>query len=152
MVKGTQYCGISDIDGNFEIRIVGPEAVLVFSYIGFNTQEVRVQKSSLISVVMKEELSMLDEVVVVGYGVQRKSVLTGAISTVSADDMAHTAGDTPPEDPEDEEADDEDTEREAEERLYGELLQLHVLRNHFSDAGFCEDQLGTGHTLITHIM
>ncbi len=140
-VKGTNFGTISDVDGNFEIGVDGAEAILVFSYIGFETQEVRVRKGSVIDVVMQEDLSLLEEVIVIGYGTQRESALTGAISTFSASDTAHSAGEAPPEDPEEDE--EEHADREAEERLYSELLQLNGLRSNFSDVGFWEPRLVT---------
>lgn len=67
--KGTQNGAITDLDGNFEI-VVGNEAVLVISCIGFATQELTPSPS--MQIVLKEDADFLDEVVVVGYGVQKK--------------------------------------------------------------------------------
>ena len=138
IVKGTQYGTITDIDGKFEINIDDSEATLVFSFIGYRTQEVKVQKGSLLDIVMEEEASILNEVVIVGYGVQKRSTLTGSITTIQVGDLV---GSAPPEDPEDDV--EENEEREAEERLYSELLQLNGLRSNFSDVGFWEPRLVT---------
>jgi hypothetical protein len=142
IVKGTHYGTITDLDGNFEIEIDEDEATLIFSYIGYNTQEVRVQKGSLVDIVMGEELSLLEEVVVVGYGVQKKYSLTGSISSIKTDDLSRS-GEAPQEIPDADEGDGDDEDREAEERLYNELLQLNGLRSNFSDVGFWEPQLVT---------
>lgn len=83
--KGTGNGLITDIDGNYTIS-VGKDATLVFSYIGYVTQEKRAVAGTL-NVQLKEDSQALDEVVVVGYGVQKKSSVTGAISQVKTEDM-----------------------------------------------------------------
>lgn len=85
LVKGTTNGAITDLDGNYTIQNVGNDAILVASYIGYLTQEIPVGSQSVINVVLKEDMQSLEEVVVVGYGVQKKSDLTGAISSVSSD-------------------------------------------------------------------
>lgn len=84
-VKGTSHGAITDIDGNYSVA-VGQGATLVFSYVGYISQERRVEGATL-NVTMKEDTETLDEVVVIGYGVQKKSSVTGAISQVKAEDM-----------------------------------------------------------------
>jgi TonB-dependent starch-binding outer membrane protein SusC len=80
-VPGTSLGTATDIDGNYSITV--PEgSQLVFSFIGFETQTIEIGDRSIINVTMAEDVSSLDEVVVVGYGTQRKSDLTGAISSV----------------------------------------------------------------------
>lgn len=82
IIKGEDTGTTSDIDGRFTLE--APEgAILVISYIGYHTQEVKVRKRSLLRVVLKEDNQLLDEVVVVGYGTVKKSDLTGAVSGVS---------------------------------------------------------------------
>jgi TonB-linked SusC/RagA family outer membrane protein len=81
--KGTSNGVSSDFDGKYTINVSGPSAVLVFSSIGFAEQEIRVGQSSKINILLAEDSAVLDEVVVVGYGTQRRQDLTGAI--VSAD-------------------------------------------------------------------
>lgn len=90
-VTGTTIGCITDIDGNFTLEV--PEnAKLTVSYIGFQTQEVAINGKSSMSIVLKEDTEMLDEVVVVGYGTQKKVNLTGAVASVS---MEKTLGDRP---------------------------------------------------------
>lgn len=82
IIKGKDTGTTSDMDGRFTLE--APEgAILVISYIGYHTQEVKVRKRSLLRVVLKEDNQLLDEVVVVGYGTVKKSDLTGAVSGVS---------------------------------------------------------------------
>ena len=85
MEKGTSNGVITDIDGNFKMKVAAG-TTLVFSYIGFNTQELPAQNG--MQVQLKEDATELAEVVVVGYTTQRKADLTGAISTVSIDEIA----------------------------------------------------------------
>ncbi|MHA7941590.1 SusC/RagA family TonB-linked outer membrane protein [Formosa sp. 3Alg 14/1] len=80
--KGTSHGVQSDFDGNFTITNTAQNAVLVISYIGYITKEVPVNGQSNISVTLEEEVSGLDEVMIVAYGTQKKSNLTGAISSV----------------------------------------------------------------------
>ncbi len=85
MEKGTSNGTITDFDGNFTIK-VKEGAILVFTYIGYQTTEVPAQQD--MKVTMKDDAEVLQEVVVTGYTTQRKADLTGAISTVSVDEMA----------------------------------------------------------------
>ena len=75
--KGTTNGGITDLDGKFTLTIT-PGATLKISFVGYQTQEVKAAKTMRIT--LKEDTEMLDEVVVVGYGVQKKANLTGAVS------------------------------------------------------------------------
>ena len=84
-VKGTPGGTITDIDGNYSVE-VSQGATLIFSYLGYVTEEHQVTGSTL-NVTMKENVEALEEVVVIGYGVQKKSSVTGAISQVKAEDM-----------------------------------------------------------------
>lgn len=88
MEKGTTNGTITNIDGNFTLRVAGPDAVLVFSYIGYETQEVPLRGNTTVNVQMKEDSGVLDEVVVVGYGVQKKVNLSGAVQAVGGDVLA----------------------------------------------------------------
>lgn len=83
LVKGTATGTITDVDGNYELKVPGPEAVLVFSYTGMRTEEVTVGSQAVINLAMAPAAELLEEVVVVGYGVQKKRVATGAISKLS---------------------------------------------------------------------
>ena len=84
VVKGTTEGAITDLDGNYTLTAKTTKATtLVFSYVGYNTQEVAVNNQSEINIQLSEG-SSLNELVVVGYGTQKKSQLTGAISSISA--------------------------------------------------------------------
>lgn len=85
LVKGSSNGTQTDINGNFTLLNVSPDAVLVISYIGYESQEVKVNGKTDIEVVLKERSQALDEVVVVGFGTQKKVNLTGAVASVSAD-------------------------------------------------------------------
>ncbi|MGB3776529.1 MAG: TonB-dependent receptor [Leeuwenhoekiella sp.] len=96
IVKGTNTGTTTDLDGNYTIT-AATDATLVFSYIGFTTQEVAVQGKSLINIVLEEEVSSLDEVVVIGYQSVRKRDLTGATGLVSAEDTKNVVARSVPE-------------------------------------------------------
>ena len=83
LVKGTNQGTSTDIEGNFTLNDVDENAILIFSYIGYQTQEFPLNGRSAINVTLLENLQMLDEVVVIGYGVQRKSDITGSINSVN---------------------------------------------------------------------
>ncbi|GAB3659076.1 TonB-dependent receptor [Echinicola sediminis] len=83
-MKGTQRVTVTDLDGAFSFDKVSEDAVLVFSFIGFDSQEISIAGKENIEVMMSEDLSDLQEVVVVGYGTQKKANLTGAVSTVDS--------------------------------------------------------------------
>ncbi|MEZ4989192.1 MAG: TonB-dependent receptor [Saprospiraceae bacterium] len=83
---GTTNGASTDIDGNYSIT-VGADAVLQYSYIGFQVQEIPVNNQSIINVMLATDAETLDEVVVIGYGVQRKKDLTGSVSQVGGDDL-----------------------------------------------------------------
>ncbi|WP_373731735.1 SusC/RagA family TonB-linked outer membrane protein [Bacteroides heparinolyticus] len=85
-VEGTGNGCITDIDGNYILHNVPANATLVFSYIGYQTQKIAVNGKTKINVKLAEDSQLLQEVVVVGYGVQRKSDLTGAVASVKAAD------------------------------------------------------------------
>lgn len=82
-VKGSTIGQLSDVNGKFSIRIPNREAVLQFSFIGFNTQEIVVQQGSVVNVLMVEKTTQIDDVVVVGYGTQKKETVVGAITQVN---------------------------------------------------------------------
>lgn len=84
VVKGTTQGVISDMNGKYSITVSSSNAVLVFSFIGYVTQEVPVTGQNVINVELVPEVKELDEVVVIGYGAMKKSDLTGAISSVSS--------------------------------------------------------------------
>jgi len=88
-IQGTGNGTITDLDGNFALQNVPAGAVIEFSYVGFIPQQLEAKSS--MTIVLQEDKKMLDDVVVVGYGVQKKSVVTASIAKVSSDDLKATA-------------------------------------------------------------
>ena len=86
VVKGTTNGTVTDIDGNFSIE-ADPNSVLNISYIGYLSKEIVVGNQKTINVVLLEDTKTLDEVVVIGYGTQKKADLTGSVANVSTDDL-----------------------------------------------------------------
>jgi TonB-linked SusC/RagA family outer membrane protein len=86
-VKGTTNGAITDFDGRYTLSQVSPQSILVFSYIGYVPQEVTVGNQRNVNVQLKEDTRSLEEVVVVGYGVQKKKLVTGATIQVSGDNL-----------------------------------------------------------------
>jgi TonB-linked SusC/RagA family outer membrane protein len=84
-VKGTTLGAITGVDGKYSLQAPAGSQSLVFSFIGFVTQEVPIAGKSVIDVVLREQLTGLDEVVVVAYGTQQKRDITGSVSSVKAD-------------------------------------------------------------------
>ena len=87
MEKGTSVGTATDFDGNFSIKVASPNAVLVVSYVGMETQEVKLAGRTDLTITLKESGVSLDEVVVVGYGTMKKSDLAGASASMSEDDL-----------------------------------------------------------------
>lgn len=88
-LSGTTTGTATDLDGRYSLTV--PEgSVLVFSFIGFETQRIEVGGRSVINVILNEDMASLDEVVVVGYGTQRKIETTGSIASVNADELTQT--------------------------------------------------------------
>ncbi|WP_205501775.1 SusC/RagA family TonB-linked outer membrane protein [Rufibacter psychrotolerans] len=92
VVKGTTTGTTTDTNGAFSIQVPPSGATLVFSFIGLLSQEVAVSNESTLNVQMAQDRKALDEVVVVGYGTQKKRDLTGAISSVKAEDLVVNSG------------------------------------------------------------
>nr|WP_228239046.1 TonB-dependent receptor [Muricauda sp. M10] len=87
--KATTNGVVTDFDGKFSIDVTEPNSVLVFSYIGFLTQEINVEGTqSNLRIQMVEDAALLDEVVIIGYGQAKKSDLTGAVASLKATDLA----------------------------------------------------------------
>ena len=86
LVLGTTTGTTTDFDGNYEIN-VAQDATLSFSYVGFNTQEVLVNGQTTINISLQTNTSELEEVVVVGYGTQRRALVTGANLQVDGDEL-----------------------------------------------------------------
>lgn len=87
VVKGTNNGTVTDLDGQFSIKPVNKEDVLVFSMIGMKTIELKVGNNSTIKVSLEEDTKLIDEIVVTGYSSQKKADLTGAVSVVKVTDM-----------------------------------------------------------------
>ena len=85
--KGTTNGVSTDLNGNFKLNVAGPSSVLVIAYIGYNNQEIAVGNQANITITLVENVKNLNEVVVVGYGTQKKVTVTGAISSVKASDI-----------------------------------------------------------------
>jgi len=86
MVEGTTNGVITDLDGNFSLSNVQKGASIIISYIGYGTQTIKWDGQPL-SITLKEDTEVLDEVVVVGYGTQKKVNLTGSVASVSTDEI-----------------------------------------------------------------
>lgn len=87
LVKGTQRGMITGVDGEFALEVPDESAVLVFSFVGYISREIAVGNRSTLEVVLAVDEKSLEEVVVVGYGTQRKSDLTGSVSSVKGSDL-----------------------------------------------------------------
>ena len=85
--KGTTNGVITNVDGEYTLKVKGANSVLVVSYIGYKTQEVIVRSQRKIDVALTDDTELLDEVVVIGYGTQKKGDVTSAISSVKKDDF-----------------------------------------------------------------
>ena len=90
MIKGTSTGQLTNTNGNFNINVSNENTVLVFSFMGFVTQEITVGSRRNITVTLLEDLKALDEVVVVGYGTQKKATLTGAVSAITGEEIVAT--------------------------------------------------------------
>lgn len=88
IVKGTAQGTVTDVEGNYNLEVPGEEVMLVFSSVGFLLEEVAVGTKTIIDLVLIPDITALEEIVVVGYGVQKKSDLTGAISSISKEEIA----------------------------------------------------------------
>jgi len=115
--KGTINGAITDVDGRYAITVASPGAVLSFSFIGYVTQEATVGDRTTIDILMAEQVSALDEIVVVGYSTQARKSLTGAVSTVDAATLA------------------EATSTNAMQRLQGKIAGVTILNQHTPGAG-----------------
>ncbi len=89
--EGTMNGVITGMDGEYEIVVASPEAVLLFSYMGYETMRIPVNGRALINVEMAGAVTGLDEVVVIGYGSQKRASMVGAISTARIEDMENIA-------------------------------------------------------------
>ncbi|QVY66042.1 TonB-dependent receptor [Polaribacter sp. Q13] len=88
-VKGAKNGTVTDFDGNYVLK-VNPGKILVFSYLGFASKEVKIGSNKNINVSLEPDVAALDEIIVVGYGTQKKKEVTGAVVQVKAEDLAKT--------------------------------------------------------------
>jgi len=89
IIKGTTQGVTSDMNGKYSIVVTSPDAILVYSFIGYVTQEVPVSGKNTIDVALVQEIKELDEVVVVGYGTQKRSDITGSVASVSKERLSN---------------------------------------------------------------
>ncbi|UJH90641.1 carboxypeptidase-like regulatory domain-containing protein [Antarcticibacterium sp. 1MA-6-2] len=90
ILEGTTVGTTTDFDGNYSLQVnedLGPDSRLVFSYISYETREVAINGRSVIDVNMVASAEALDDVIVVGYGTQSRAEVTGAISSIDADEI-----------------------------------------------------------------
>lgn len=87
VIQGTVQGAVTDVSGNYSIEVPGPDAVLVFSYVGYSTIAVPVGNQSTIDAVLIPDVTALDEIVVTGYTAVRRSDITGAVAIVDVDDV-----------------------------------------------------------------
>lgn len=95
VVKGTTTGTVTDIDGNYTLQVSEDARTLVFSSVGYQSKEVNIGNRSEINLSLSSEVTSLSEVVVIGYGTQRKSDLTGAVSSVSREELEMPIVQTP---------------------------------------------------------
>ena len=88
VVKGTTIGTVTDIDGKYSISVPAKAQTIVFSFVGMTTQEVMLNGQTLFNIVLVQDAIGLDEVVAIGYGIQKKSDLTGAVASVSSDRLS----------------------------------------------------------------
>lgn len=95
VVKGTNQGTVTDIDGNYNISVTSENDTLIFSFVGYANQEEPISGRSTIDITLQEDVEELSEVVVVGYGIQRKSDLTGSISQVDGEELTAVPSQSP---------------------------------------------------------
>ena len=89
VIEGTTAGVLTDIEGKYRINVSSSEVTLEFRYVGFVTQKIKVGNRTVIDIVLEPDATQLDEVVVVGYGTQRKQDVSGALSTISGEDVSN---------------------------------------------------------------
>ena len=88
LVKGTNIGTVTDVDGNYNLSVPDDATTLVYSSVGYITQEVNIAGRSVIDITLSEDITALEDVVVVGYGTQRRVDLTGAVGSITAEKIA----------------------------------------------------------------
>ncbi|MBN1144534.1 MAG: TonB-dependent receptor [Bacteroidales bacterium] len=87
VIKGTNAGAVTDANGNYALKVPDANATLVFSFLGFITQEIPVGPNRVINVALEQDIQLLEEIVVIGYGTVKKSDATGSVAVVSSDDF-----------------------------------------------------------------
>jgi TonB-dependent starch-binding outer membrane protein SusC len=95
IIEGTTQGNVTDLDGKYSLKVDNANAVLAFSFLGYISQKIPVGSQTSINVQLSEELTKLDEVVVIGYGTTKKKDLTGSVSTLRGDDLTKAGASTP---------------------------------------------------------
>ena len=90
MEKGTTNGTITDVDGKFSLEVFSDNATVIISYIGYLSNAVSIKGQSVFNITLKEDSQSLEEVVVVGYGTQKKATLTGAVSNIGNEELIKT--------------------------------------------------------------
>lgn len=90
MVKGTSNGTVTDFDGNYSLSIGNENVIIVVSFVGYETQEISIAGRSRVDINLIESSTQLNEIVVIGYGTQKKKVVTGAIESISAEEITST--------------------------------------------------------------
>lgn len=90
--KGTTNGTVADLDGNYSINVSSSNAILTFSFIGYSSQEIVVGSQSEVSIVLKIDTETLEEIVVIGYGTQKKSELSSSVASVNVDNLQKLPG------------------------------------------------------------
>jgi TonB-dependent starch-binding outer membrane protein SusC len=85
--KGTNHGIVTNVEGSYMVTVKDKNSILVFSYIGYKTQEIKVGDQTVLNVILLPDVTLIDEVVLVGYGTQKKSTLTGSVSTVDGSEI-----------------------------------------------------------------
>ncbi|MCX7985869.1 MAG: TonB-dependent receptor [Bacteroidales bacterium] len=88
LIKGTNKGTLTEADGSFRINVPNSESVLIFKFLGFADQEIKIGEQQQLNVALKEKIEELDQVVVVGYGVQKRSDITGSVASVSGEKIS----------------------------------------------------------------
>jgi TonB-linked SusC/RagA family outer membrane protein len=87
IIEGTTTGTISDVNGKYSIKVDNPDAVFLFSFVGYVTEKIKVEGRTVIDVLLVPDIKKLDEVIVVGYGTKQKSSLTGSVSQIKGDEV-----------------------------------------------------------------
>ncbi len=90
IIEGSSRGMTSDVEGNYEISVPDESAILIFSFVGYETREVAVGKAGMLNVILKSDIKALSELVIIGYGTQKKTSVTAAVATMKGGDLAET--------------------------------------------------------------